>query len=172
MKKYLIMGGLLIAAGVIINYSLGGFKPITPELISTPDITLYGWTYEGNYASDSLNSQIELLRSIIKENNNTGILTIANYMIPELEKRGVVRQFIGIEWINENGFSIENLDSLHINSFSGIQFKIPIKPIVMPNPEKLKALAEGTAEAMNTSLQGFSLEQYKDKSLILNFPLK
>lgn len=172
MKKYLILGGIIIFAGVVINYSLGGFKPVEPELISSNGITLYGWTYEGSHSSDSLGNQIETLRNIIDNSDQQGILTIVNYIRPELEKRGVVKQFIGIEWLETKPANLNNIDSLIIEPYNGIQFVIPIKPLVMPSPEKLKSLALESAKAMDTELINLSIEQYKDKSLILNFPLK
>ncbi|RLD23558.1 MAG: hypothetical protein DRI71_05040 [Bacteroidetes bacterium] len=172
MKKYLVLGGIIILAGVVINYSLGGFKPIEPGLISSNGITLYGWTYEGSHSSDALDSQIEALRSIIKDSDQQGILTVVNYIQPQLEKRGVVKQFIGIEWVEGNNAVPDNLDSLVIEPYNGIQFVIPIKPLVMPSPEKLKALALESAMKMDTELSDISIEQYKDKSLVLNFPLK
>jgi len=172
MKKYLTLGGIIILAGIVINYSLGGFKPIEPGLISSSEVTLYGWSYEGSYSSDSLDNQIDALRNIIKKSHQQGVLTVVNYIQPELEKRGVVKQFIGIEGINDYDAIPNDLDSLVIEAYNGIQFVIPIKPLVMPSPEKLKTLALESASEMNTELTSFSIEQYRDKSLILNFPLK
>jgi hypothetical protein len=172
MKKYLVFGAIIIIAGVVINYSLGGFKPIEPGLISSNGVTLYGWHYEGSYSSDSINNQIETLRNIINDADREGVLTIVNYIDPDLEKRGVVQQFIGIEWIIKNDSNNNDLDSLIIQPYNGIQFNVPIKPLVMPSPEKLKNLAFEAAKEMNTELLNFSIEQYKGRSLILNFPLK
>lgn len=172
MKKYLILGGILVLAGVVINYSLGGFKPIEPGLISSNGVTLYGWSYEGSYASDSLDNQIKVLRNIIDDADQQGMLTVVNYIQPSLEKRGVVKQFIGIEWLTPNYSNPGDLDSLVVEPYNGIQFVIPIKPLVMPSPEKLKILATEAALKMNTELVNLSIEQYKDGALIISYPLK
>lgn len=172
MKKYLVFGAIIIIAGVVVNYSLGGFKPIVPGLVSSNGVTLYGWHYEGRYSSETVDKHIETLRDILNNTDQEGVLTIVNYIKPDLEKRGVVQQFIGIEWINKNGPNNNDLDSLIIQPYNGIQFSVPIKPLVMPSPEKLKNLALEAAQEMDTELLYFSIEQYKDKSLILSFPLK
>ena len=172
MKKYLVFGAIIIIAGVVINYSLGGFNPIVPGLVSSNGVTLYGWNYEGRYSSETVDKHIETLRDILNKTDQEGVLTIVNYIKPDLEKRGVVQQFIGIEWINKNSPNTNDLDSLIIQPYNGIQFNVPIKPLVMPSPEKLKTLALEAAKEMDTELLYFSIEQYKDKSLILSFPLR
>ena len=172
MRKYLVIGALIVLAGIVINYSLGGFKQIDPELISTHNTIIYGSLYEGGHSSDSLNHQVEHYRSILNESNQPGRLTIVNYTQSNLEKRGMVKQFIGIEWENEHPELYRPIDSLAINAYNGFQFRIHIKPLVMPIPEKLKQLAIEAAELMDGELQGYSIEQYKDGSLIINYPLK
>lgn len=172
MKKYLIFGGIIVLAGIVINYSLGGFKNIEPQLISTHNNIIYGFLYEGGHSSDSLNNQIAYYRSVLNKSNQPGTLTIINYTQLNLEKRGMVKQFIGIEWENNINHSNKPLDSLIIKPYNGFQFRIPIKPLVMPSPEKLKRLANEAAELMEGELQGHSIEQYKDRLLIINFPLK
>lgn len=159
-------------AGIVINYTLGGFKQIEPQLISTHDTIIYGLLYEGGHASDSLNEQISNYRKILNESNQPGTLTIVNYIQSNLEKRGMVKQFIGIEWENNVNHLNNPLDSLNIKSYNGFQFRIPIKPLVMPSPEKLQRLANEAAELMDGELQGYSIEQYEDRLLIINFPLK
>jgi hypothetical protein len=171
-KKYLIFGGIIVLAGIVINYSLGGFKNIEPQLISTHDTIIYGVFYEGGHSSDSLNNQIAYYRNLLSESNQPGNLTIVNYAQLNLEKRGMVKQFIGIEWENNINRSNKPLDSLRIKSYNGFQFRIPIKPLVMPSPEKLKRLVNEATELMDGELQGYSIEQYKDRLLIINFPLK
>ena len=64
------------------------------------------------------------------------------------------------------------LESLTIDGYNGLQFRIPIRPLVMPSPEKLKKLAAEAASEMEGILMDFSIEQYKDQVLINNFPLK
>jgi hypothetical protein len=172
LKKYFILGGLIVLAGVVINYSLGGFEPVKPELISNRQTVIYGWPYEGSYSSDSLTNQIAALRKIIKENDHIGTLTIINYQQPKLEQRGMVKQFVGIEWENSKVNPPSGMDSLIIEAYNGFHFRIPIKPLVMPSPEKLKHLAAEAAQSMDGELQDFSIEQYQNNFLITNFPLK
>jgi hypothetical protein len=171
-KKYLIIGGIIVLAGIVINYSLGGFKNVEPQLISTHNTIIYGFLYEGGHSSDSLNNQIAYYRKVLNESNQPGTLTIVNYAQLNLEKRGMVKQFIGIEWENNINRSNKPLDSLRIKSYNGFQFRIPIQPLVMPSPEKLKRMAKEAAELMAGELQGYSIEQYKDRFLIINYPLK
>lgn len=172
MKKYFLFGGIVLLFGIVINYSLGGFKPIDGQLISTKQTSLYGHFYEGSHSSDSLVNQVDFLRKLLDENNIDGRLTIVNYIQPGLEKRGMVKQFIGIEttsFVLRKKFS---LDTLIIKAYNGIQFRIPIKPLVMPSPEKLKKIATQAAIDMNSELAGFSIEFYADNLLITNYPFK
>jgi hypothetical protein len=171
-RKYLILGGIILLAGIVINYSLDGFKKIEPALVSAPATTIYGSLYEGGHSSDALETQVLQLRKILNESGQPGTLTIVNYNQSDLEKRGMIKQFLGIEW-TQNGKSLGQFqDSLFIAGYNGFQFRIPIKPLVMPSPEKLKKLAKDATLAMAGELQGFSIEQYKDGFLIINFPLK
>ena len=172
MRKYLVIGALVVLAGIVINYSLGGFKKIEPALISTHSTIIYGSLYEGAHASDSLTNLIAHFHEILAESGQTGTLTIVNYMQETLEKRGLVKQFVGIEWENEAYEVIQPQGSLNIDPYNGFQFRISITPLVMPSPEKLKRLAKDAAELMDGELQGYSIEQYRDGSLIINFPLK
>jgi len=171
-KKYLIFGGIILLVGIVINFSLGGFKNIEPQLISNHNTIIYGFLYEGGHSSDSLNNQIAYYRNVLSESNQPGTLTIVNYAQLNLEKRGMVKQFIGIEWENNINRSNKPLDSLNIKTYNGFQFRIPIKPLVMPSPEKLKRLANEAAKLMEGELQGYSIEQYNDRFLIINYPLK
>lgn len=172
MRKYLILGALLVLAGIVINFSLGGFKKIEPELISTHTTVIYGSLYEGGHSSDSLTNLIAHFHEILTESNHSGTLTIVNYMQEKLEKRGLVKQFVGIEWEKSANNPKRPLDSLSISPYNGFQFRLPIKPLVMPSPEKLKKLAREAAQAMDAELQGYTIEQYRDRLLIINFPLK
>ena len=172
MRKFLLLGGIIVLAGVVINYSLGGFSQIEPELVSTQGTIIYGSLYEGSHSSDSLNDQVTHYRKILTESGQSGTLTIVNYIQPSFEKRGMIRQFVGIAWENNVNNTIEQLDSLIIEPYNGFQFRIPIKPLVMPSPEKLKRLSNEAAELMEKELQDYSIEQYKDHLLIINYPLK
>ena len=172
MKKYFILGGIIVITGIVINYSLGGFKAVEPGLISKDVTILYGFNYKGSYSSDSLSTQISNLRKLLNNTERLGTLTIVNYVQSDLEKRGMVRQFIGIEWEKKLGPFEQSLDSLIIRPYNGVQFKLPIRPLVMPSPEKLKRLAKDFAESMASGLDTYTIEQYKEQYLIINFPFK
>jgi hypothetical protein len=169
-KKYLLFALLIAVAALVINYALGGFKPIEPGLITTQEVTVYGRYYEGRYNSEALDELISELQTQLASSHEQGQLTIINYLQPELEKRGTVKQFVGIIWQDE--LANRSYDSLVLEPYNAAQFRIPVRPLVMPSPEKLMGLAEDLAEEMNTTLQGYSVEQYQDKTLIINFPLK
>lgn len=170
MRKYLLFALLIAVAALVINYSLGGFKPIEPGLITTQKVTVYGRIYEGRYNSEALDELISELQTQLASSNKQGQLTIINYLQPELEKRGTVKQFVGIIWQDE--LATMSYDSLVLEPYNAAQFRIPVRPLVMPSPEKLMGLAEDLAEEMNTTLKGYSVEQYQDKTLVINFPLK
>ena len=172
MKNYLILGGLIVVAGILINYSFGGFEPIESTMISNPQTIIYGRFYEGSHSSDLLEKQLADLRKILKDPGNKGTLTIVNYINATLEQKGMVKQFLGIEGKKNLPYQAYELDSLVIDAYDGIQIIIPMKPLVMPSPEKLKKLAEKTAEIKGNKLRGYSIEQYKNQTLVINFPLK
>lgn len=157
-------------AAVVINYTLGGFKEIQPGLVTTGKTVIYGKEYQGSYNSEVLDELLAELRGEIAESSSAGQLTIVNYHQDDLEKRGMVKQFVGIVWSDSQ--KILGYDSLVIEEYNGAQFRIPVKPLVMPSPEKLKSLAEEMAENMTASLAGYSIEQYQDKTLVINFPFK
>lgn len=168
MKKYILFAIIIALAGLIINYSLGGFKPVEPGLISVDATTIYGRWYEGRYNSETLDELLGELRAKIAESNIPGQITIVNYLQPELEKRGTVKQFVGIIWQAKPAEI--TYDSLILEAYNGAQFSIPVRPLVMPSPEKLKRLAESMAADTGTLLAGYSIEQYQDKTLVINFP--
>jgi hypothetical protein len=169
-KKYILFAVIITAAALIINYVLGGFKPVDSGLITSEKMIIYGQAYEGRYNSTALDELISELRGQIENTEAEGQLIIVNYLQPELEKRGTVSQFVGIAWdAVPLGISY---DSLVLEPYNGAQFRIPVKPLIMPSPEKLKGLAETMANDMNASLAGYSVEQYQDRTLIINFPFK
>jgi len=167
-KKYVLFAALIAAAALVINFVLGGFEAIEPGLVTSEKVIVYGRLYEGRYNSEALDELLAELRSTITNSGEPGQLTIINYHQAELEKRGTVKQFIGIIWQQSSAPSA--YDSLVIEPYNGAQFRIPVKPLVMPSPEKLRGLAEALATDMNTSLAGYSVEQYQDKNLVINFP--
>ena len=171
MKKYLIIAAIIAFAAVIINYVLGGFNKIEPGLVTTEKEVVYGREYEGRYNSEALDNLISELRTILSNSSSKGQLTIINYLRPDLEQRGTVKQFVGIIW-DKNKVTNSDYDSLILESYNGAQFRIPISPLVMPSPEKLKGLAETMAVDMSSSLAGYSVEQYQDRTLVINFPFK
>lgn len=172
MKKFLVISAVILLAAVIINYALGGFREIEPGLVSTKAITLYGFQYEGRYNSNELDNKITQLRTLLDASEQDGTLTIINYMQPEFEKRGVVKQFVGIIWEKDTTSSLVNLTTLQLEPCNAIQFEVPVKPLVMPSPEKLRKLAEEMAEQMESQLAGWSMEQYRGQKLIINYPIK
>lgn len=164
------MALIIALAAVVINYSLGGFEGVEPGLITSTKVVVYGKTYEGQYNSAALDELLDELRAAIDANEAQGRLTIINYHQPELEKRGTVKQFVGITWAGQPGS--EDYDSLVVEPYNGVQFRIPVRPLVMPSPEKLRDQAAVMAAEMQTTLAGYSLEQYQDKTLVINFPFK
>lgn len=172
MKKFFIIAGIIVLAAVVLNYTLGGFTKVEPGLISVNASTIYGRIYEGRHNSQALDELIDSLNNELTSNNPTGHLAIVNYMQPELEKRGIVRQFVGIIYDDPETHPSGTFDSLNILAYNGIQFNVPIKPLVMPSPEKFKHLALDMAKEMEAELAGFSIEQYDNQMLIINFPLK
>lgn len=170
MKKFLILAAIVAIAAVIINYTLGGFEPVSPELISNDKQVVYGRAYEGSYSSETLDYLINELRQVLANYNNEGQLVIINYIEPELEKRGTVKQFVGIIWDRQP--QNNDYDSLLIEAYNGVQFAVRVKPLVMPSPEKLQAMAEDFAKNMESSLAGYSIEQYHDGTLIINYPFE
>ena len=85
MKKYLILGGIIVLSGIAINYFLGGFEQLKPEHVEINDMTIFGKSYEGRYASDSLDNIITSLNNLIKS-DTSGALIIVNYLQEDLEK--------------------------------------------------------------------------------------
>ncbi|MEN8248585.1 MAG: hypothetical protein ABFS32_06610, partial [Bacteroidota bacterium] len=111
MKKFLILGGLIVLGGLAVNYMLGGFKKIKSEQVSINSMAVYGKHYEGRFASDSLDNIIELLQAQIETPDTSGSLVIVNYLQEDLEKRGIVKQFVGIIHNRPPDFNIQ-LDTL------------------------------------------------------------
>lgn len=158
-------------SGLAINYFLGGFN--RPELMkgTMNEMTIHGMPYEGRYASDSLDNMIDWLQSQIDTTGIPGSLVIVNYLQEDLEKRGVVKQFVGL--VADQGIEFKHpLDTLVLPASETIQFTIPVNPLVMPSPEKLKKMAIDEAEKNQVSLVGYSIEQYRNRKLIVSFPAK
>ncbi len=171
MKKYFVLGGFIVIAGVLINYILGGFDPLNAEVVEQPAMVLYGWPYEGSYKSAALDEQVEKLRQMVQQSPDSGTLTIVNYLQPELEKKGMVRQFTGIVW-QQRQTGTGAMDTLQLAGGEAIRFRLKIRPLIMPTPEKLTRLAASKAAQMESTLAGYSIEQYVNDALIVTFPLK
>ena len=171
MRKYLALGGIIILSALAINYFLGGFKKVKPTYAVIDDLSIYGQAYEGRYTSDSLDNVIKFLQDQIAETDTSGSLVIVNYLQEDLEKLGVVKQFVGIIWADPPETNL-GLDTLLVPTAQVIQFSVPINPLVMPSPEKLKKMAVDEATRMGRNMLGYSIEQYQNRQLVVSFPIE
>jgi len=171
MKKYFIIGAIVLVVGFSINYKFGGFDKVEPQLIEVDNYTIYGRSFEGSYKSDALNSLVDEMRMKQQQIDSNANVVIVNYIDEAKETLGIVSNFVGIT--AESDIKFKDLQKKIIKANKVVQVKVKIKPLVMPSPEKIKALAYELAEEKGLELQGLSIEQYLgDGTLVIDFPIK
>ena len=174
MKKYLIFAALVLIVGLLINNLLGGFSPIKPQIVSVKDYTIYGAMFEGNYKSNDLNELVDKMRKQQTNFTQSSELVIINYFNEPKETIGLLHNFVGIKTAHLVSDSLViGLEKRTIPALQAIRVEVPIKPLVMPSPEKVKKIAFDYAKQQKVELQNFSIEQYTDNGmLVVEFPVK
>ena len=174
MKKYLALGAVVLILGLAVNYSLGGFEDIKPQLIEVDNYTIYGNGFEGSYKSNQLSDLVDEMRSHQQKLDHESDLVIINYRNEAKETLGKVDNFVGIRLTDLS-------DRVHITSFEerviqarqAIRIEIKIKPLVMPSPEKINKVAFDFAEQSGVKLQNYSVEHYAQNGLlIIEYPVQ
>lgn len=174
MKKYLFMGGVILVAGFLINYTLGGFATIEPEIIETDNYIIYGTDFEGSYKSSKLSNLVNEMRSHQQQLETSSDLVIVNYINEAKETIGDITNFVGLR-INTkpNSTVLGAFEKRIIKASRAVRISVKIKPLVMPSPEKIKSVAIEYATSQGIQLQDLTIEQYKENGvLVVEFPIK
>lgn len=174
MKKYFLIGIGVLGAGLLINYMLGGFTRLKPQLVRVDNYIIYGSEYEGSYRSTRLSNMVEEMRKYQGKLDSSTDVVIINYINEAKETLGIVTNFVGLssqESIEKD--EVKNLEKRIITASNAIRVEVAIKPLVMPSPEKIKAMAFDLAQEKGYKLQNISIEQYNDRgTLIIDFPIE
>ena len=172
MKKVLSIAIIVLIAGLVINYKLDGFSKLEATLVTSEEYILYGQYYEGRYNDDELEALIVSTRDWV-QSNKVGELAIVNYFNGEDERRGKIKQFVGVIITDDKQQAWpEDFEILEIKANETIEVKVSIRALVMPSPEKIKNIAIDFADNNNKKLQQMSIERYNDTGfLIVHFPL-
>ena len=173
MKNYFFLGALILVIGLAVNYSLGGFKAIEPEIVEVDDYIVYGNSYEGSYKSNWLADMVEEMRNLQQRIDDNTDLVIINYTNEAKETLGDINNFVGLSLMNDTSdVALDKLEKRVIKASKAIRLKVKIQPMVMPSPEKIKALAFEFATNSGLELQQISIEKYStDGMLIIEFPI-
>ncbi len=173
MKKYFIIGAIILIVGMFLNYKFGGFEKTEPQLVEVSDYTIYGASYEGSYKSNALSSLVSKMQKLQKNMDANTNVVLVNYIDEAKETLGIVSNFVGIVAELEVGSGLEKLEKKTIKAQRAIRIAVKINPLAMPSPEKIRALAFEMAAKEGLVLQNLSIEQYQnDGTLIIDFPVK
>ncbi|MCF6351510.1 MAG: hypothetical protein L3J06_00725 [Cyclobacteriaceae bacterium] len=173
MKKYFVIGVIILIGGVLFNYKLGGFDAVKPHLVDVQDYVVHGSNYKGSYKSNALNSLVDTMRIRQKTLNTEASITIINYIDEAKETLGIVSNFVGLSGVSASNEELIGLEKRVIKATKSVRIIVKIKPLVMPSPEKIKAAAFEFAEGNGLELQKLSIEQYSTKgNLVIDFPVQ
>ena len=174
MKKYLILGAVILGVGLLVNNLLGGFMALKPSIIEVDNYTIYGATFEGNYKSNDLTNLVGKMRVLQADLHEPSDVCIINFFNDSKETLGQLTNFVGIRTIRPSQDSLLlALDIKEVIATKAIRIEINVMPLVMPSPEKVKNIAYDYARKHQVELQNFSIEQYsKNGMLVVEFPVK
>lgn len=174
MKKYVILAAVVLILGFLVNYSLGGFEDIKPQLIEVNNYTVYGSGFEGSYKSNQLSELVEKMRTHQQNLESTSDLVIINYINDAKETIGKIDYFVGIRLSNSSDeANMTEFEQRIIEAKKAIRIEIKVKPLVMPSPEKINETAFTFAEQSGVKLQNLSVEQYTQNGvLIIEYPVQ
>lgn len=174
MKKYLILGAVVLTLGMLINYSLGGFEGIKPKLIKVNNYTVYGHNFEGSYKSSQLTDLVDEMRGVQQTLEHPSDLVIINYINEAKETLGKINNFVGLRLSTTSDDQyLSAFDKRVIEANRSIRIEIKIKPLVMPSPEKINEVAFAFAKSNGFAIQELSIEQYSQNGvLIIEYPVQ
>lgn len=173
MKKYIILGIVVVVFGLLINYTLGGFATVKTEKVEVNDYIIYGIAFEGSYKSNELDDLVGSMQKRQQEFNGAADVIIVNYFNEDKEKIGLVNNFVGLRFHSAEPDSITGLEKRVLKAKQALRSKVNVRPLVMPSPEKIKKKAFDLAEETGIQLQPLSIEQYKNTGVLqVEFPIK
>ena len=173
MKKILLIAFAVLLGALVVNTMLGGFDKVEVELVEVNGYHIYGQPFSGRYNSDELEGMIAMARKLVNDNTLEGELVIVNYVDEKSEKRGEVKQFVGVQLNDTTGLvQLENFELLTIKTRQAVEARIGVRKLVMPSPEKIKKSSVAMAQENNLELMKMSIETYMGQHLIVHYPIQ
>jgi hypothetical protein len=173
MKKLLLITAALLLGSLLVNNMLGGFDKVDVDIVEVNDYLIYGQAFAGRYNSDELENRVTRIRQLVEEGTLEGNLVIVNYIDEQKEKRGEVKQFVGVLLINPALLTpVEGLKLLTITASQAVEARIGVRKLVMPSPEKIKKKSLALARQQGLELMDISIETYQGQQLIVHYPVQ
>ena len=134
---------------------------------------IYGKEYKGRNNSKELERIYQSTRELIETDFPNGILAIVNDETQYNDEFNRVWYFVGIILDGqETGFP-EDYVTREFNSSKIIRASINSHNLVMPKPDKVRAMAKDLAESEGLKLSEFTVEKYLGEGVIeIDFLIK
>ena len=172
LKKLLgIIIGFLSLTFLVVYYKLGGFSPVTLELVEVNNYHLAGRYFEGSFRSDTIRIYFDEMKSLLQQGRLEGSPVIVYDQEPD-GIQGLSRSFIGIALLDSETIPID-LDKREIMASTVIRVSKDAHISVMPNPTNITKKIARFCQEHHAVPVGPSIEIYQpDNRLIIEQPVQ
>lgn len=172
LKKLLgITVGFLSVIFLMVYYILGGFSPVTLELVRVNNYQLAGRYFEGSYRSDSIRIYFNEMKTLLQQGRLQGYPVIIYDQEPD-GIRGISKSFIGIE-LSDNNSTPGNLEKREMKATEVIRISKDAHISVMPGPNNINKRITRFCQEHDVSPVGPSIEIYHPNNrLVIEQPVR
>ena len=163
--------GFLTVIFLIAYYLLGGFSPVTLELVQVNNYKLAGRYFEGSYRSDTIRIYFNEMKTLLQQGQLDGYPVIIYDQEPD-GVRGLSKSFVGIELSDSLALPV-NLEKREMRATQVIRVSKNAHISVMPGPNSINKRITRYCQEHNISPVGPSIEIYHpDNRLVIEQPVR
>ena len=157
MKRKIIAGIviLILGAGVLLFYFLGGFNPIQIQSENLGQIKLSGLQFRGRPQDEGLKKTFEKIEDLLKLYPQAKLHTI--YFEEPAGKMDTMEVFVGLEsiWVNE----MEGLNEISLDASKAIVATLSAHRFAMPGPLRVQSKISDFAQGNGLSKPEIFIDQ-------------
>lgn len=158
-KRLAIIVGAIIVLSTIIYVWLGGFKDPQLSLRSDVSYQLSGTLYKGHFNHPRVKALFDVARGRVQSAGNTGAIAIF-YPGGEAPEQDTINHFIAF-WPGKGPDDAHpDSETRTIAAAQAVVVTLTMHPLVMPDKEQVRSLAEELATQNKLTLGTQSLELY------------
>ncbi len=159
-----IMGG--------VYYYLGGFNPVSVEVVPVQPYFLLGKEFSGSHRSDTLRTYFNQMKALRDSLNLSGPVVLIYDQEPQ-GPRGMVSNFTGLRLESPPRSTAPGYKIRSVRADSVVRISKDCHAALMPNPSKVESLLQDYLQRNGLVPFDYNLElYYPDNRLVIERPLE